>query len=151
MFSDRFRFLKMALLLAVILCSFYYSNMNLEGSETTLLDCMEEPEACDNKRVVIVNKWAVSYIGDDGFEISMGYRKVFMNYSSEGLAEGDYVSATGVFRKEGRLDVESMHVHRFLLEKWIISLIVTIIVAFAFFRSYRFDFGKFEFRRRGHA
>lgn len=151
MFSNRYRLLKMTLLLIAILFSYHYSYLNLKDSQLFLKDCMEEPEACDNKMVVIAYKWTVRNIRDDGFEISTGDGNVFMNYSSEGIVEGDYVSARGVFHKEGHLDVESLHVHKFLLEKWIISLLVAFLVAFAFFKSYRFDFRKFEFTRRKYA
>lgn len=148
MFSNRYRFLKMTLLLIMILCLCYYSYLNLKDSQMSLKDCIESPESCDKEEIVIVNKWSVRNISDKGFELSFGDRIFFVNDSFEGLSEGDYISAKAVFHKEGYVEIESLHVHKLLAEKWIVSLLATILVAFIFFRNYRFDYKKFEFRRR---
>lgn len=134
MFSNKFRFWKMTVLLALILALCYYGLLTGPDTVLTIEECMEDSTCNDVELIVAYYKVGTVY--PDRFELLVGDGAVMVEGSPEDAIEGDYVSVRGLLKEQGYLTLEEIHVHKHEELKYVISLIPLPFVLWFFLREF---------------
>ena len=75
-------------------------------------------------------------------------RKIIVIGNAESLEEGDIVSVKSIFRKDGFLELEEIHIHKHYYLQWYASLLPIPFVILFFFKEFKFKPQRLEFERR---
>ncbi|MDI6902784.1 MAG: hypothetical protein QMC77_03525 [Methanocellales archaeon] len=150
MFSDKHRFGKMLLIFTLILALCYYGYC--KGPETEkpeLRDYLNNAELFDGRELISPYS-KVGNVTKDSFELiyDNGRSRIVVIGDADGLETGDIVSVKAIFRKDGFLELEELHVHKNLDIQWYVSLIPIPFVILFFFREFGFSRRKLEFKWR---
>ncbi|MGB2843053.1 MAG: hypothetical protein WBC40_11375 [Halobacteriota archaeon] len=152
MFSNKYKIGKMVLvfLLLLFLCHYgYHKGPETGGPE--LQDYLDNAELFDGAELVSLYS-KVGEVNEGRFELIYRYgderRKIIVIGNAEGLEEGDIVSVKSIFRKDGFLELEEIHIHKHLYLQWYASLLPIPFVILFFFKEFKFKLQRLEFERR---
>lgn len=136
-FSNRWYWLKLAVPIIILLGLCGYSLVFGSRQMIYVSDCMDNPEACDGKRVV-ANVAPVTVVNAEGFTVNcFGFCAKVMG-RIPGLSVGQFVDVSGRFHKEGWLEMERFHVCS-RSARWIklgVSLIPLVVVGILLILSF---------------
>jgi hypothetical protein len=137
MWTDRHRWLKIGLTVTFIAAlAWRYTGFAIDRPEG-IRSAMVAPTAHDGA-LILLPLWRVSAIEGPGrYAVSKVLRDVVVLGTTDGLAVGDTVSVTGVFRAQDSVVVETTH-HRHWLRPWkgglsLLGLLLAFIFAPRFF------------------
>jgi hypothetical protein len=152
MFSNKYKIGKMVLVFSLILflCHYgYHKGPEIEGPE--LPDYLDNAELFNGTELVSSYS-KVGEVNEERFELFYECgdekRKIIVIGNAEGLKEGDTVSVKSIFRKEGFLELEEIHVHKHLDLQWYASLLPIPFVILFFFKEFRVSLQRMEFERK---
>ncbi|MEW5766338.1 MAG: hypothetical protein AB1797_01755 [bacterium] len=138
MFSNKNRGLKISFLSGLIVLGCLYGWQARPKCETWFQDGLAEPERFDGKEVVAFTK-KVKFLRKDGFQLKDGKDEIPVRGQIPGLKEGDYLSLTAIFHREGYLELKRFHIHHGRQLKRVVSLPPFLLILILFFKQYHFD------------
>lgn len=148
-FSDKFRLGKVSIIAILILVMCYYGYLTGPDSELTYQDCISDAEYFDGHEISL-SFARVSDITPDHFDLITGDETVTVrgNVKALNLKKGDFVSLKAIYKKEGFLELKEIHVHTHEFIVFPLSFISLLIVAYFFFKEFKFDFKKLLFENK---
>ncbi|MDI6793510.1 MAG: hypothetical protein QME81_11705 [bacterium] len=150
MFSNKNRGLKIFLLSGVILLGCLYGWHSRPECETWFQDGLADPEQFDGKEIVAFYK-EVKFLTEDGFQLKDGKDEIPVTGQIPGVKEGDFISLTAIFHREGYLELKRFHIHYGRQLKQVVSLVPFLLILIFFFKQYRFDWKRKVFTQRNIA
>ncbi len=147
-FSDRYRGLKIGLLLLSILGLCLYSYFF--PPEITYQMCLAAPTRYDGYRLQLAREVKIAQVAKGFFEITQGGKNQLRikGRLPRDINEGVSVSLVARFQKNGELellDIRASHWRRYRIA---VSVVAMLVVFFLFFRRYRFSWQQFLFLPR---
>lgn len=145
--SDRLRFEKIALLFISIPALLYYGYLTGANIQPSYHDYIENAEYFDGYELSFSFE-RVYDVGSEHFKLMIGNEIVTVKGDASSLKKGDFISLKAVFKKEGFLELKELHMHKNELIVFFLSAISPFIVAFFFFKEFKFNFKKLLFEEK---
>jgi hypothetical protein len=128
------------LVLIALLCA--YGGFHSPGP--TLEQCLADPVAWNGAEVYSPHESVIGRVTEKGFVLRWDGRGIEVRGTARHLTPGTYVGVRGIFRREGYIEAEAIHVGRFRRLKMAVS-VAGVAIVFALLRK-RF---KWDRERRG--
>jgi len=133
---------KAAAISMIVIMSCIYSH-NFRASKLSLEKCLVSPDFCENK-LLEVGRAKIARIRDNELEIIQGKKRIWVLGTDSFLQEISYINLTAIFHKEGHLQAQEIRVLRLRRLRIVVSVFPLLVIAFLFFKNYKFSFPKFE-------
>jgi len=114
----------------------------------TLEMCLNEPEKYDGKTISIGTEITINKILPDGFTIKQFGQIVKVKGKAENIVPGDYITLIVIFHKDRWLELIDYHVAKKRRFKIFVSIFPALLIIYIFFKTFYFDFKRFEFVER---
>lgn len=120
----------------------------ISNPDITLGMCLEEPERFDGVVIVVGMEATVAEITPNGFILQQMGRRIPVIGNASGIAENDFVNVLVRFHKQGYLELEKIYIAKHRRFKIAASVLPVLIIAVLFFKTFYFDFARFQFYMR---
>jgi len=140
------RIIRVVIYAIILLFLIWYGHEN--NPAITLDRCMADPEKYDGISLTVGNEVKVYLVSEDGFVIQQLNRRMPVRGKVKELTPGTRVTISAIFHKEGWLELQDIHIVKHREAKIWLSIIPVALIAFLFFRYFRFHPKHFQFERR---
>lgn len=130
--------------LIALLCA--YGGLYAPGP--TLDECLADPAAFDGAVVYAPRESVVGSVTNDGFILKWAGREFPVRGVARNARPGHYVGVRGIFRSDGFIEAEAIHVGRFRRLKIAMSVVGACVMFALFLRGYTWDRAQRGFRPR---
>ena len=113
----------------------YYGTFNPPWLKLTT--CLENPEKYDGSLVTYFSEPRIQKVTDSGFILRTTSGTIPVLSDTAGLRQGEYIGLTAVYHKAGYLTATRWIISKNRRYKIILSIIPVGLVAFLFFRYFR--------------
>jgi hypothetical protein len=120
----------------------YYGTLNPPWLKLT--SCLEDPEKYDGSLVTYFSEPRIQEITASGFILHTTSGTIPVLSDTSGLRQGEYIGLTAIYHKAGYLTATRWVISKNRRYKIILSVIPVCLVAFLFFRTFRWN-RRFEF------
>ena len=110
--------------------------------------CLANADYFDGREIFLEDYVTVSSIANGRFEIEQEGKKILVLGTPKGLAPGDEIALRAIFRRQGYMTLQELHVKKLRNIKIIISIAAALFVIWLFFSRYRFTLKDFQFVER---
>lgn len=147
--SDKYRFLKIVILIAFLVLLQYYSYYMGPRVRISPSQCLLSSKEYDGKEV-IMNSICVAKIEKDGYLLVTKDERMRLKGNMSQAKIGDLVSVRTIFRdtEGGIFILKDHHIRRHDNLKYIISFVSFLVVLITFLRHFRFSVKRFIFEER---
>ena len=125
-------------LLLLLLCGLSYYG-TLSAPWLKLTTCLQDPEEYDGSLVTYFSEPRIQEITNSGFILHTSSGTIPVLSDTAGLRQGEYIGLTAIYHKEGYLTATRWVISKNRRYKIILSILPVCLVAFLFFRTFRWN------------
>ena len=144
MFTDKYRFLKTIVPFLIILALVIYGEIKGPQLFPGYLEAKKNPRQFINKEISFGGK--IIKVDKNYFLIEVEKKPVKILGSLEKDKLNYSINGKAIYLEDGSLKAIDFHLSNLRIYKIILSIIPIILIGYLFFKQYRFDFKKLEFK-----
>lgn len=143
MFSNKFKILKIIVPLLIISVAIMYGEMKGPLLFPGYLEAIKNPKNFIHKEIGLGGK--ILEIKKNYFIIEGEKREIKVIGALDKNKQDHLITGRGIFQKDGSVKLLQYHTSNLRQYKIVLSIIPILIIAYLFFKQYRFNIKKFTF------
>jgi hypothetical protein len=145
--GNDYRYAKIGILLAVIICLCTYSHLD-NSQKSTFRECIAAPGMCPGTTIQLGGNTRIGSIGYEYYELVTPYGNITVIGDIDSSSTNRFVNVILKINHKGKFVTENIYVRPYRSIKIFVSTVPVLILFVLFIRQYRFSLKKLLFIER---